>query len=67
MKKITKNTLKRTIRTFLQAFVGAFVSSGMIVGWTNEDIFNSLLGCLLTGLFAGLGAIGMNLEVNNEQ
>lgn len=70
MKRISKNTVIRTAKTFIQAFLGAFISAGMLVGWTDTDIKNSLSGCLLTGLFAGLSAIAMNLEnkeVNDDE
>lgn len=70
MKKITRKTIIKSIRTFIQAFVGSFISAGAIVGWTDTDIKNSLLGCLLTAIFAGLTATCMNLEnkgdVENE-
>lgn len=61
-KKITKNTIIRSLRTFLQAFVGAFLTAGASIMWTDVDIKNALVGALLTSLFAGLSAIGMNLE-----
>lgn len=61
-KKITKNTIKKGLRTFFQAFIGAFLTAGAGVVWTDVDIKNALVGVLLASVFAGLSAIGMNLE-----
>ena len=65
-KKITKNTIRKGLRTFAQAFFGAFVTSGAAIIWTEVDMLQALLGILLTSLFAGLGAIGMNLEKKED-
>ena len=65
-KKITKNTIKRGLRTFFQAFFGAFVTAGAGIIWTDIDIKNALIGILLTSLFAGFSAIGMNLEIKEN-
>lgn len=65
-KKITKNTIKKGLRTFFQAFVGAFITAGAGIIWTEIDIKNALIGILLTSLFAGLGALGMNLETKDN-
>lgn len=65
-KKITKNTIRKGLRTFAQAFFGAFVTTGAGIIWTDIDIKNALIGILLTSLFAGFGAIGMNLETKEN-
>ena len=65
-KKITKNTIRKGLRTFAQAFLGAFVTTGAGIIWTDIDIKNALIGILLTSLFAGFSAIGMNLETKEN-
>ena len=65
-KKITKNTIMRGLRTFFQAFFGAFVTAGAGIIWAEIDIKNALIGILLTSLFAGFSAIGMNLEAKEN-
>lgn len=65
-KKMTKNTIFRGLRTFFQAFFGSFITAGAGIIWTDIDIKTALLGILLTSLFAGFGAIGMNLETKEN-
>lgn len=60
--KITKKTIKRALRTFIQAFIGSAVATGGSMIWTDIDILKGLLAVLITSVFAGLSAIGMNLE-----
>lgn len=66
MKKITKTTMKRATRTFLQAFIGALISTGSAVTWFDVDIKEAVIGIFITSIFAGLSALGMNLERDDQ-
>ena len=60
--KITKKTIIRSLRTFVQAFCGSLITAGAGIEWYNVDIKQAGIGILITSLFAGLSALGMNLE-----
>lgn len=60
--KITKKTIVKAIRTFFQAFLGSFVTLGAGIEWYEVSIKHAIICTVITSLFAGLSALGMNLE-----
>ena len=60
--KITKKTIVKAIRTFFQTFLGSFVTLGAGIEWYEVSIKHAIICTIITSLFAGLSALGMNLE-----
>ena len=60
--KITKKTIYKALRTFLQTFFGTAITLGTSMNWLDIDFKQASFGILVSSVFSGLAAIGMNLE-----